>query len=195
MCVCLLWCVLQFRTLKQSKIPVGEETQVQSAGGVTTKTSWCWQTCLCFSLSSPLCFLTHSLFLSHYFFSHLLFVFSSLVMTMTQFIFIWNPLLSTHRVSAVPSRCRCGSTSCVVFVVTYGRSFRQSSPRRCSDRCCQKHYSCWCKDMPGLVLHTRDTCKLGTLSCTTLISKIITHQMQHHTAMWFLNYCLNTWIK
>lgn len=61
--VCLLWCVLQFRTLKQSKIPVGEETQVQSAGGVTTETSWCWQTCprLCLSLSSPSCFLSHSL--------------------------------------------------------------------------------------------------------------------------------------
>lgn len=105
MCVCLLWCVLQFRTLKHSKIPVGEETQVQSAGGVTTETSWCWQTCLCFSLSSPSCFLTHSLFLSHYFFCHLLFVFSLLAMAMTQFIFIWHPFLTIHHFLAQGERC------------------------------------------------------------------------------------------
>lgn len=62
--VCWLWCVCQSRTLKQSKIPVGKETQVQSAGGMATETSWCWQTCLCLclSLSSPSGFLSHSLF-------------------------------------------------------------------------------------------------------------------------------------
>lgn len=94
--VCLLWCVLQFGTLKQSKIPVGEETQVQSAGGVTTETSWCWQTCLCLSLFFSFMFsLSLSLlFLFLYFYLPLLLflsVFASLSISISQHIFICNP--------------------------------------------------------------------------------------------------------
>lgn len=88
------------------------------------------------------------------------------------------PLLTSttffHRASAVPSRCRCGSTSCVDSVATCGRSFRQRWPRTSSARCCQRLYSCWCKDMPGPVLRTRDTCKSGTLSCAIPTSVIFT---------------------
>lgn len=187
--VCLLWCVLQFRTLKQSKIPVGEETQVQSAGGVTAETSWCWQTflCLCLSLSSPSCFLPHSLFLPLYFYLLLRLVFSvfaSLSISISQYIFICTPLPPTlHRVSAAPSRCRCGSTSCVGSVATCGRSFRQTWPRRCLARCCQRLYNCWCRDMPGPVLHTRDTCKSGTLSCSILASITFTWEILSHSVI------------
>lgn len=67
-----------------------------------------------------------------------------------------------HRASAVPFQCRCGSTSCVGSGATCGQSFRRGWPRGCSARCCQRLCSCWCKDMPGPVLRTRDTCKSGT---------------------------------
>lgn len=80
----------------------------------------------------------------------------------------------SHRASAVLSRCRCGSTSCVGSVATCGRSFLQTRPRRCSARCCQRLYSCWCRDTPGPVLRTGDTCKSGTLLCTILASIIFT---------------------
>lgn len=177
--VCVLWCVLQFRTLKHSKIPLGEETQVRSAGGVTTETSWCWQTCLCLCLSffPPSCFLSYSLFPSHNFylsvFFFLLFLLNCQYPYHNMSSSATPSLLSNtfyHRVSAVLSQCRCGSTSCVGSVATCGRSFRQTWPRRCSARCYQRLYSCWCRDTPGPVLHTIDTCKSGTRSCAILAS-------------------------
>lgn len=80
----------------------------------------------------------------------------------------------SHRASAVLSRCRCGSTSCVGSVATCGRSFLPTQPRRCSARCCQRLYSCWCRHTPGPVLRTGDTCKSGTPLCTILASIIFT---------------------
>lgn len=73
-----------------------------------------------------------------------------------------------HRASVVPSHCRCGSISCVGFVVTCGQSFQQSWLRMCLDRFCQKLYRSWCKDMPGSVPHTGDTCKSGIFSCPNI---------------------------
>lgn len=106
--VCLLWCDLQFRTLKQSKIPVGEETQVQSAGGMTTETSWCWQTCPSFSLSlsSPSGFLSYfpSIFIS----SALWFFF---------FWFIVNVHIKTYLHLWLPPPTSLSSTGRAVFLL------------------------------------------------------------------------------
>lgn len=122
---------------------------------------------------SPLCFLSYSIFPSRTLLSAFLFL------LYCQYPYHNMPSSATHslpsptfchRVSAVLFRCRCGSTSCVGSAATCGRSFRRTWPRRCSARCCQRLYSCWCRDTPGPVLHTIDTCKSGTGSCTILAS-------------------------
>lgn len=69
------------------------------------------------------------------------------------------------RASAAPSLCRCGTTSCAGSAVTSGLSFRRSTPKRCSAKCCPRRCRCWCRDTPGLDLHTRDTCRSGTGLC------------------------------
>lgn len=190
----LLWCVLQFRTLKQSKVPAGgrdpgAECRWRDHWDILALTDLPLSLSLfplfhVFSLSLALSF-SPSIFTS---FS----VFASLSISISQHIFICKPppLPSTaffHRASAVPSRCRCGSTSCVGSVATCGRSFHQTWPRRCSARCCQRHYSCWCEDMHGPVLRTKDTCKSGTLSCTAVaLKKIFTSEILSLSAIWII---------
>ena len=124
------------------------------------------------SLSSPLGFPSYPFFLSCCI--CLLWVFS---FTFSIHIITWcliatpSPPSTTllHRVSGVPSHCRCGSISCVGFVVTCGQSFRQTWLRMCLDRFCQRLYRSWCKDMPEFMPHIKDTCKSGILSCVVLI--------------------------
>lgn len=175
----VLWCVLQLRILKQSKIPVGVETQVQSAGGMTTVDSLClclfflphfslscsffpslYFCCFTFCFSFPLFFLWGH-FPYHKMYSSATAYFSS-IPSFTLF----------SRVNAVLSQCRCGFTSCVGSVATCGQPFLQIWPRRCSVRCCQRLCSCWCRDIARLVLHIKDTYNSGTLLCICRIQAV-----------------------
>lgn len=105
--VCLVWCVLQFGTLKQSKIPAGRtnpgaECRWRDQWDILVLTDLPLSLCLSFfsfmfslSLSLP----PTLFFLS--FFS----VFASLSMSISQYIFICNPLSPIHHFLPQGERC------------------------------------------------------------------------------------------
>lgn len=122
----------------------------------------------------------------YFFFTFVLLSLLTIILPITICPYILAQLSCFHRANAAPSLCRCGTTFCVGSAVTCGQCFQLMWPKMFLAKCYLRLCSCWCSDMPGPVLRTRDICRSGIKSSLTLNVHPIKmlHNMELYTLMY-----------